>query len=91
MKIADIEKIIEHFGHKKQEIKAIEEMSELTKELCKKLLTKGDRLAIIDEIADVSLMLMQLILMYGCEELVEKVMDEKIFRTLKYIEELKGE
>lgn len=48
------------FGIEAQRIKCIEEMAELTKELCKDAIGKGDRDHIAEEIADVKIMLMQM-------------------------------
>lgn len=41
--IKDYELIISNYGYYKQTIKAIEEMSELQKELCKDILHKGKK------------------------------------------------
>lgn len=51
-----------HFGYSHQATKAIEEMSELTKELCKEKDGQHNREQIAEEIADVLITLDQLIL-----------------------------
>lgn len=51
---------VKHYGKVNQLHVAIEELSELQKELCKDLRGIGDRNAIAEEIADVEIMLDQL-------------------------------
>lgn len=62
-----LEKAIEVYGKDLQKQVAIEEMSELTKEICKDFRGKGNREHIIEEIADVCIMLDQLMIIYGIE------------------------
>ena len=50
-----LKEIIDYYGEEKQMIKAIEEMSELQKELCKTLIGKGNRDSLVEEIADVQI------------------------------------
>ena len=60
----------------------IEEMSELTKALCKHNRGKTDIENIKEEIADVHIMLMQMLMLFEIdEEEFLKVIDEKIKRT----------
>ena len=73
--------LIDKFGDK-QLIVAIEELSELQKELCKHLRGKTDVGHIAEEIADVCIMLCQLMLYFNIREIdVLRVIDEKIKRT----------
>jgi hypothetical protein len=74
-------RMIEKFGKEAQTIVAIEELSELQKALCKHLrgLTNLDN--IIEEIADVKIMLEQLELIYDCDLLVIQQMAKKLQRT----------
>ena len=65
-------------------IKAIEEMSELQKELCKTLIGKENRDSLIEEIADVQIMLDQLKLIVSNIEL-KTIMQNKIDRTIERI------
>lgn len=58
------EKAIETYGADLQKQVAIEEMAELTKEICKEFRGKGNREHILEEIVDVSIMLEQLQIMY---------------------------
>lgn len=55
---------IHTFGKREQKLMAIEEMSELTKEICKDFRQRNNRECILDEITDVSIMLEQLIMIY---------------------------
>ena len=55
---------IETYGEKVQKLMAIEEMSELTKEICKDFRCKLDREHLIEEMADVLIMLDQMLILY---------------------------
>ena len=83
-----LEEIIKYFGKEKQIIKCVEELSELQKELCKSVNGKGNLDNIIEEIADVEIMLKQLkiILKIGARDVL-KEKNKKIKRTLNYINE----
>ena len=75
-------KAIKRFGKVNQMVKAIEEMSELTKVLTKilGLGTTVSREELIEEIADVTIMMEQLRLMYNINDEVCEMMDSKIRR-----------
>lgn len=76
-------KLRTRFGDVTQTIVAIEELSELQKELCKWLRdSKRDITPIMEEIADVRIMLEQLQAMLGCDNCVEQIMNEKLQRTI---------
>ena len=60
--------------------KAIEELSELQKELCKFLLDDGSMAHIIEEIADVKIMVEQLELIFECKAAVKTVKESKFLR-----------
>lgn len=78
--------IIEHFGEKAQIIKAIEELSELIKELAKIINGQGDICSLAEEMADVHVMLTQLQIIFDIDEyVIERIFSEKINRTLKRI------
>ena len=86
----DLKLFLDVWGEKAQINMCIEEMSELTKELCKYLRYKNCEPCtddIIQEIADVKNCVEQMALMFGKEK-VEAVQKQKIERTLK---RLKGE
>lgn len=64
-KITEIYKqAIETYGVRAQKLMAIEEMSELTKEICKDFRGKLNREHLIEEMADVTIMLDQMLLIY---------------------------
>lgn len=74
-------KLLEDYGYA-QVIVAIEELSELQKELCKALRYKLNEINLIEEIADVEIMLEQMKLYYEIdEEQLEKVKQYKLERT----------
>lgn len=71
---------LETWGPEAQIMMAVEEMSELTKEICKIWRGKIDREALADEIADVTIVLEQLRLIYNLNDAVCAHMDKKIQR-----------
>lgn len=85
--------IAEHYGVDIQMQQLIEEMSELTKAICKYFRSNGKGQPIpdytksivkenlIEELADVKLVLDQVVFLLGCNEEVLEVMKEKINRT----------
>lgn len=85
--------IIAHFGgyaHQKQ--KTIEELAELEQALARDLQGEGDRANIAEEIADVVIMLGQMILIYGLHAEVPEIAQRKLQRTLERIDrEQEGE
>lgn len=74
--------IIDHFGTYSQKVKAVEELAELQVAI----LHGNDVENIIEEIADVQIMIDQLKIIYRADLVVEKVMNEKINRTLTIME-----
>lgn len=85
-----LSKAVETFGSSNQMIKAVEEMSELTFELAKTLTNlEMDRapLGIIEEIADVEIMLDQLKLIYG-KDRIELQRSIKLNRLRRKLEEM---
>ena len=60
------------WGAEAQTLMVFEEMSELQKELCKHARGKDNREAIAEEIADVQIMLEQMMILHDCEDLVEQ-------------------
>lgn len=77
---------IEKYGANHQMMMAIEEMSELTKELCKNMRGRNNRENIAEEIADVSIMIEQMKILFDCETSVCFYQDEKLQRLQKRIE-----
>jgi hypothetical protein len=83
-----LQQIIEHYGVVHQERKAVEEMSELIKELAKKWNCK-DRSEVmtiyanaLEEIADVYIMIRQLMLMYD-QSAILQIAEHKVDRTIR--------
>lgn len=81
---------LEAFGAEVQMVMAIEEMSELTKELCKHRRGRDNVEAIAEEIADVEIMLQQMVMLYGCAESVETFRRDKLERLAERIKEAEG-
>lgn len=83
----DIIKIIEYHGHFTQTMKALEEIAELQTELIHKLSGRDNIAQIVEEIADVKLMLLQLQSMFDItDQAIDSMIDYKINRTLKRID-----
>lgn len=91
--------LLETFGEDMQFLLAIEEMSELTKAICKyqrknKTCTENERQKLIDdileEVADVQVNIDQLSYMFG-EEKVKEIKDYKIKRALQRAEKKNNE
>ena len=80
---------IEFFGDTSQKIMVIEEMSELTKELCKELRERGNIENIADELADVEITLAQIKQIYNIHKSVEEHKDFKLRRFAGRMKELK--
>lgn len=76
-------RIIELYGEHAQKLMAIEEMSELTKEVCKDFRGKLDREHLIEEIADVLITLDQMLLIYEISEEEIYLMCERKMERLK--------
>lgn len=84
------EAAIAHYGEDSQIWVAVEEMAELMKELAKEHRPSGTTLeALVDEIADVTIMMEQLRLIFNINDAVQHRMDYKIKRLLNRIKEAK--
>ena len=79
----NIQKIADYYGLDSQTDKTIEECAELIQALVK----LESRENTIEEIADVQIMLKQMLYLLDCEKEVEKVMEYKINRQLERIKE----
>lgn len=77
--------IIEHYGVDIQKDIAIEECSELIQAICKHKRGLGKLEDIVDEIADVEIMMNQLKIIFDCSGEVEDRIDFKIKRQLERI------
>ena len=71
---------VETFGKESQCRIAVEEMSELTKEICKNFRGKPNIDHIAEEIADVKIMMLQLQLIFDCTDKVLEYQDFKLRR-----------
>ena len=87
-RVAVYEKAIAKNGVLLQSIVAIEELSEAQKEVCKLLREEGNLEHLAEEIADATIMLEQLRLMFNLDEAVCRYMDEKVQRLAGKIESL---
>ena len=82
--------IINHYKKEDQVLQAVEEMSELTKELIKNInRNKENEAEIILEIADVQIMLMQLIEIYKIDG--NKLLGAIEYKLLRQKERIKNE
>lgn len=84
-----LEKAIEVYGADLQKQVAIEEMAELTKEICKDFRGKGNREHIIEEMADVCIMIDQLMIIYDIE--TNEMLDEIDIKTARLEERISKE
>lgn len=88
--------VIALFGEQNQIIVAIEELAELQQELTKSLRKKEERfyrddVNILAEIADVTIMLKQLMVLYEFNQTeLDKVIEFKLARLRDYIEEVQN-
>ena len=82
---------IDTWGEDNQLIVAVEEMAELTKEICKRQRGDGDIYDIAEEIADVRICLEQLEMIFGCGSGVCGIMQKKAARLVERIREAQSE
>lgn len=83
---------ISAYGEKAQKLMAIEEMSELTKEICKDFRGKLNREHLIEEMADVLIMLDQMLLMYEISgDEIQQMRERKIERLKERLEKVNDE
>lgn len=80
---------LEAFGAEAQMVMAIEEMSELTKELCKHRRGRDNVEAIAEEVADVEIMLRQMVMLFDCAGQVKTFRRYKLERLAERIKEAK--
>jgi hypothetical protein len=81
-----LERALEHFGAQTQVSKAIEEMAELITELARIDSNRGMNIKVIEEIADVIIMINQLKILFG-EELVQSHIETKLKRLRSIIDQ----
>lgn len=68
------------YGPEAQTLMVMEEMAELQKELCKHARGKDNQFAIAEEIADVLIMLDQMMVLHDCESIVAQYKQNKLER-----------
>ncbi|MGN0905849.1 MAG: hypothetical protein ACI4NM_01770 [Bullifex sp.] len=81
---SDIKKIADHYGICGQLQITMEECAELI-QACSKVMRKGDRRNLIEEIADVEIMIYQLKYLFECFDEVDELKKKKIRRQLERI------
>ena len=81
---------IETFGEQKQLVVALEELSELQKEICKELRGDGNLDHIAEEMADVQIMLDELEIIFGNRGKVAAWQSKKAKRLAERIKERRG-
>lgn len=74
------------WGKENQTRMMFEEMAELQKELCKEARGEDNTDAIAEEIADVKIMLEQMITLHNCKDMVEMQMKRKLQRLKERLE-----
>ena len=79
--------LINHYGTKKQQDIAIEELAELQKAIIKYRREPSDKTkeAVVEEIADVQVMLEQLKMIFSCRSKIDEIIDGKIDRQIKRV------
>ena len=79
--------LINHYGTRIQQDIAIEELSELQKSIIKYRREPSDKTkeSVVEEIADVQVMLEQLKMIFSCRTKIDEIMDAKIDRQIKRI------
>lgn len=79
--------LIDHYGTRIQQDIAIEELSELQKSIIKYRREPSDKTkeSVVEEIADVQVMLEQLKMIFSCRTKIDEIMDAKIDRQIKRI------
>ena len=78
------------YGTRSQLIVAVEELSECQKEICKILRGDGDLEHLAEEVADATIMIEQVRLMFDINDATCRHMDAKIERLKKRIEARNG-
>ena len=81
---------LDTFGPGLQLVVALEELSEVAKEICKHMRRKGSTLHLAEEVADATIMLEQVRQIFGINDEVCKFMDEKVLRLRINVEREKA-
>ena len=80
------EAVLNKWGKESQTRMMFEEMAELQKELCKEARGEDNADAIAEEIADVKIMLEQMIILHNCKDMVGMQMERKLQRLKERLE-----
>ena len=80
------ESALNKWGKENQTRMMFEEMAELQKELCKEARGEDNKDAIAEEIADVKIMLAQMMILHNCKDMVEMQMKRKLQRLKERLE-----
>ena len=80
------EAALNKWGKENQTRMMFEEMAELQKELCKEARGEDNTDAIAEEIADVKIMLEQMMILHNCKDMVEMQMKRKLQRLKERLE-----
>ena len=78
---------LEKWGPQKQTLKLFEEMSELQDALCKQLDGRDSSSHVAEEIADVLVVLEQMMILHECEREVDEIKAQKLERLRRRIGE----
>ena len=86
--IKKIEMILRHYSPEAQTVKAIEELAELQVELARMLNKQSSHRALVGEVADVYIMIVQLMTIFDIDpEELDIEIDHKLNRQIQRIEE----
>ena len=83
------QKAINTYGPMMQQVVAVEELSELAKEITKQIRGKGSLINLVEEIADVKIMISQLMIIHEISD--KEVNDEINFKLLRLNDLLNSE
>lgn len=87
--MSDAMYVLTHYGIEHQKVKTVEEICELGVELLRDIINDSstNNNSILEEIADVEVMLLQLRMIYedACEQTVEEIMRDKLARQVARI------
>lgn len=87
-----VEEILRHYTPEQQTVKAIEELAELQTELARILNKQGNEEALKGELADVYIMILQMMIIYDIDpEELESEMEYKLDRQIQRIRKEKTE
>lgn len=92
---AKCQKIADHYGEAFQKLKTVEEMAELTQAILKQRTCEWSYTAFVEELADVCIMLEQMV--YFCEKnhggskYLSKTIDAKLNRQLNRMKEAEND